>query len=188
MTDVRSGVIRRARPSDFETIHALINEAAEAYRGVIPEDRWQEPYMPREELAGEIARGVAFWLWEEAGAVAGVMGLQDKGAVGLIRHAYVARVHQGRGIGTCLLRHLETRTQRPLLVGTWADARWAIRFYTRNGYRLVSVPEKERLLRRYWAIPERQIETSVVLAKTGHGDGTPDGWTGPPSVGGREAD
>jgi N-acetylglutamate synthase-like GNAT family acetyltransferase len=120
--------------------------------------------MPADELQRELAAGVAFWGCEEAGALAGVMGLQDVRDVALIRHAYVATAVRGRGIGGLLLTHLVAAATRPMLVGTWAAATWAIRFYERHGFRLVSPAEKHRLLRAYWAIPDRQIETSVVLA------------------------
>ena len=143
---------------------AVINDAAQAYRGVIPADRWHEPYMPREELEREIAAGVAFFVCEENSRVAGVMGIQDKGDVALVRHAYVAPAMQRQGIGQRLLRHIESFTDKAVLIGTWAAATWAIDFYVRNGFTLVSRKEKNLLLRRYWSIPERQIETSVVLA------------------------
>jgi N-acetylglutamate synthase-like GNAT family acetyltransferase len=156
--------IRRCGPADFAAILAIVNDAAQAYRGHIPADRWHEPYMPADELRRELAAGVAFWGCEEAGALAGVMGLQDVRDVALIRHAYVATAVRGRGIGGLLLAHLVAAATRPMLVGTWAAATWAVRFYERHGFRLVSAAEKERLLRAYWAIPDRQIETSVVLA------------------------
>jgi N-acetylglutamate synthase-like GNAT family acetyltransferase len=158
-------MIRRCTESDFETIYEIVNDAAQAYQGVIPADRWHEPYMQREELRHEIEAGVRFWGWEEGGELAGVMGIQDVADVTLIRHAYTRSALRGRGIGGKLLDQLATPTDRPLLVGTWAAATWAIRFYERHGFRCVSAQEKERLLRTYWSIPERQIETSVVLAK-----------------------
>ncbi len=145
-------------------IDAVINAAAQAYRGVIPADRWHEPYMPRDELEREIAAGVVFFLAEEESRVAGVMGIQDKGDVALVRHAYVAPAMQRKGVGRLLLRHLESLTDKPVLIGTWAAASWAIDFYVRNGFAVVSQADKERLLRKYWSIPDRQIETSVVLA------------------------
>jgi N-acetylglutamate synthase-like GNAT family acetyltransferase len=157
--------IRRSRDSDIPSIFAIVNDAAERYRGVIPADRWHDPYMPLDELTGEIAKGVEFWVAEDDGAVAGVMGMQDKGEVALVRHAYVASTAQRRGVGTTLLRHVEALTTKPILIGTWASAKWAIDFYMRNGFRLVSHEEKEQLLRKYWTIPDRQIETSVVLAQ-----------------------
>ena len=157
-------MIRASVPADLPAVFAIINDAAQAYRGVIPADRWHEPYMPREELEREIAAGVTFFLFEEEGRVTGVMGIQDKGEVALIRHAYVAPGAQRRGIGRALLRHLERLTDKPVLIGTWAAATWAIDFYVRNGFSVVSREEKNLLLRRYWSIPERQIETSVVLA------------------------
>ncbi len=167
MTDVQPAEpsIRLFSESDVETVLALINEAAEAYRGVIPPDRWKEPYMDRAELTADIADGVVFWLWDEGNEVAGVMGIQDRGEVTLIRHAYVRPTRQGEGVGTRLLRHLEAQTGHPLLVGTWSSARWAVAFYRKNGYRLLGARESVRLLRRYWNVPERQMETSIVLAK-----------------------
>jgi GNAT superfamily N-acetyltransferase len=158
-------VIRRCTPSDLEEMHAIINDAAQVYKGVIPDDRWHEPYMPMEELEAEIRDGVEFWGFEEGGRLLGLMGIQDKGCVALIRHAYVRTPRRGGGIGTQLLKHLECLTGKPVLVGTWQAANWAIRFYERNGYAIQSREETARLLRRYWSIPERQIETSVVLTK-----------------------
>ena len=157
-------MLRRCLPEDFEAMYSIINDAAMAYRGVIPPDCWKEPYMPREELAEEIAAGVVFWGAEQEGQLVGVMGIQHVDDVALIRHAYVRTAHRRQGIGSELLRHLLAQTDRPVLVGTWADATWAIRFYERHGFRLVSPPEKERLLRRYWTVPDRQAEASVVLA------------------------
>jgi N-acetylglutamate synthase-like GNAT family acetyltransferase len=157
------GAIRRCGPGDFATILAIVNDAAQAYRGHIPADRWHEPYMPAAELEHELAAGVVFWGWEEAGALAGVMGLQDVRDVALIRHAYVATAVRSRGIGGALLQHVVAQTVRPVLVGTWAAASWAIRFYERHGFQAVAAAEKERLLRRYWSIPDRQVATSVVL-------------------------
>ena len=156
--------IRKSRTEDFEPILAIVNDAAQAYRGVIPEDRWREPYMPAEELSSEITDGVVFWVVEHKGDLAGVMGLQDKGQVALVRHAYVRTRLQRQGIGRRLLRHVESLTDKPILIGTWAAASWAIDFYRQNGFTLVPDGEKERLLRAYWSIPARQIETSVVLA------------------------
>ena len=157
-------IIRKSVDADFPGILSIINAAAHAYRGVIPADRWHEPYMPSEELAGEMNRGVLFWVAEENGGLMGVMGVQDKGAVVLVRHAYVAPGTQRSGIGTTLLRHVESLIEKPILIGTWAAASWAIEFYRRNGFTLVSNDDKDRLLRTYWSIPARQIETSVVLA------------------------
>ncbi len=157
-------MIRQANDADFEPIYGIINSAAEAYRGVIPDDRWREPYMSRDELAREIGDGVVFWVAEQDGRLTGVMGIQDKGAVILIRHAYVQTGVQKQGIGTSLLHHCENVANKPILIGTWADATWAISFYQRNGYQLTTLSEKTELLKKYWSIPERQIETSVVLA------------------------
>jgi N-acetylglutamate synthase-like GNAT family acetyltransferase len=157
--------IRKSVEADFPAILGIVNDAAHAYRGVIPVDRWREPYMPSDELAGEIAGGVVFWVAEQDGRVSGVMGIQDKGEVVLVRHAYVAPATQRTGVGTSLLRHAEGLTDKPILIGTWAAASWAIEFYQRNGYAIVPESDKDRLLRKYWSIPARQIETSIVLAK-----------------------
>jgi N-acetylglutamate synthase-like GNAT family acetyltransferase len=157
-------MIRRCDDRDFELIWTIINDGAQAYRGIIPADRWTEPYMSREELQHEIDDGVGFWGFEEAGSIAGVMGLQQVQDVTLIRHAYVRTSGQNRGVGAQLLSHLRELATRPVLIGTWAAASWAIRFYERHGFQIVDPEEKNRLLRRYWTVPERQIETSVVLA------------------------
>ena len=142
----------------------IVNQAAEAYRPVIPADRWHEPYMPLAELEAEIAAGVEFWGYEEDGALIGVMGIQPVREVDLIRHAYVKPGRQGGGIGSALLEHVVRLSTQRILVGTWAAADWAIRFYQRHGFELVSPQQKTELLREYWSIPERQVETSVVLA------------------------
>jgi N-acetylglutamate synthase-like GNAT family acetyltransferase len=157
-------LIRRSTEADTAAILTIINDAAQAYRGVIPADRWHEPYMPGDQLEKEIAAGVAFWVAEEEGRVLGVMGIQDKGEVALVRHAYVSTALRRKGVGTKLLRHVGGLTRKPILIGTWATATWAIDFYRRNGFTVVSEKEKDRLLRTYWSIPPRQIETSVVLA------------------------
>lgn len=157
-------MIRSFVASDLPAILTIINDAAQAYRGVIPADRWHEPYMPREELQSEVAAGVVFWVAEEERRLSGVMGIQNKGEVALVRHAYVAPAMQRKGIGQALLRHVQSLTDKPVLIGTWAAATWAINFYVRNGFTVVSEGEKDGLLRKYWTIPERQIETSVVLA------------------------
>lgn len=157
-------MIRQCKKSDFNTIFEIINDAARAYKGIIPEDCWNEPYMPFEELIREIEDGVVFWGLEYEGEVLGVMGIQDKDDVALIRHSYVRTQAQKMGVGTKLLKHLEDMTEKPVLIGTWATALWAISFYEKNGYTLVSEEEKNRLLHNYWSIPERQVETSVVLA------------------------
>jgi GNAT superfamily N-acetyltransferase len=164
-----SYVIRPCLDSDLEAMFEIINDAATAYRGIIPADRWHEPYMPLEELRREIAAGVCFWGLEDEGGLVGVMGIQDKGEVTLMRHAYVRTSRRGQGVGTRLLRHLESTTRKPILIGTWAAATWAITFYQKNGYRLLPREEKDRLLHKYWTIPERQVETSVVLADAGWG-------------------
>jgi len=158
-------MVRRCPPADFEMMHVIINDAAQAYRGLIPPDRWHEPYLPREELAHEIRQGVVFWGLDDAGVLVAVMGLQPVKDVTLIRHAYLASARRGEGIGGKLLDQLLQTTAGPLLVGTWAAAEWAIRFYEEHGFRRVTSAEKYQLLWKYWAIPERQVETSVVLAR-----------------------
>jgi GNAT superfamily N-acetyltransferase len=145
-------------------IFEIVNAAAEAYRGVIPADRWREPYMPLREIDHEVSAGVAFWGYETDGVLVGVMGIQPMSEVDLIRHAYVLPGSQRLGIGGVLVAHLRALSTRPMLVGTWAAAGWAIRFYQRHGFELVSPEQKTALLARYWTIPERQIDTSVVLA------------------------
>jgi GNAT superfamily N-acetyltransferase len=157
--------IRPGREDERPAILAIINAAAEAYRGVIPPDRWHEPYMPSAELDREIGAGVVFWIYEVDGAPAGVMGIQPVRDVDLIRHAYVLPARQGKGIGGAMLEHLQTLSTRRMLIGTWAAAEWAIRFYEHHGFELVSRERTPALLKTYWNIPDRQIETSVVLAK-----------------------
>jgi N-acetylglutamate synthase-like GNAT family acetyltransferase len=157
-------MIRIALDEDFEVIYDIINDAALAYRGVIPSDRWCEPYMTRAELIAQIEEGVRFSCYVEHDEVIGVMGVQDKTDVKLIRHAYVRTKQRNKGIGTLLLRELIKDAAKPILIGTWAAADWAIRFYEKHGFSLVDEAEKNRLLKKYWNIPGRQIETSVVLA------------------------
>jgi GNAT superfamily N-acetyltransferase len=157
-------MIRQCQKSEFEEIYTIINDAAQVYQGIIPGDRWKEPYMSEEELQHEIDDGVVFWGYEKEGELVGVMGIQPVRDVTLIRHAYVRTPHQNQGVGGKLLTALRQQTIGPTLVGTWADAVWAIRFYEKHKFRLVSPKEKDWLLREYWSIPERQVETSVVLA------------------------
>jgi GNAT superfamily N-acetyltransferase len=161
MNNVRNS-IRPCRADERATILAIVNAAAEVYRGVIPADRWHDPYMPAAELDEEVAAGVTFWGYEEDGTLIGVMGFQPVREVDLIRHAYVLPGNQQRGVGGALLKRLRQTSARQLLVGTWAAADWAIRFYQRHGFALVSPERKAALLKMYWTIPERQI--SVVLA------------------------
>ena len=158
------GAIRPCREDERTAILEIVNAAATAYRGVIPDDRWHEPYMQSAELEREIADGVAFWGYETGGELVGVMGIQPVADVDLIRHAYVLPARQGEGIGGALIAHLRGLANRRILVGTWASAEWAIRFYRRHGFEQVTPEAKAALLRTYWKIPERQIETSVVLA------------------------
>src|SRR5215475_1841980 len=156
-------MIRRCDARDFAEIWTIINDGARAYQGVIPADRWSEPYMPQEHLQREMDEGVAFWGYEENSMLVGVMGIQRVQDVTLIRHAYVRTTQQKRGIGALLLGHLRQLTERPVLIGTWANAAWAIRFYEKHGFQMVSPREKDLLLKKYWNIPERQADTSVVL-------------------------
>ena len=158
-------MIRRCTAADLATIDSIINEAAEKYRGVIPVDCWHEPYMSRAELEREIAAGVNFSGWEEGGELIGVMGVQRMKDATLIRHAYVRTAQQGKGIGGKLLKASSTHVDGKLLIGTWADASWAIRFYQGHGFRLVPQEEKNRLLNTYWNISPRQRDTSVVLVR-----------------------
>lgn len=157
-------MVRPCTRADLPEILAIINDAARAYKGIIPADRWHEPYMPLAHLEAEIAAGVRFVGCEDEGTLVGVMGMQDRGEVDLIRHAYVRTSRRNRGVGGRLLAHLEGTTGRPILIGTWAAATWAIRFYEKHGYRVLSREDTVRLLKKYWSIPERQVETSVVLA------------------------
>ena len=157
-------MIRDCVADDFEAIYEIINDAAQAYRGIIPPDRWHEPYMPREELREEISAGVAFLGYEEDGILIGVMGTQEVQDVTLIRHAYIRTVRRNQGIGGQILARIMDEATHPVLIGTWADAVWAVRFYEGHGFKVVSPQQKEVLLRKYWSVPDRQIETSVVLA------------------------
>lgn len=161
-------MIRPCNENDFQSLYDIINDAAQAYKGVIPEDRWHEPYMAAHALRREIRAGVAFHGYERDGLLAGVMGIQPVRDVTLIRHAYV-RTHLRRaGIGGALLARLLPLAASPVLIGTWAAADWAVHFYEKHGFTLVSPGEKSRLLKTYWDIPERQVETSVVLAQSAH--------------------
>lgn len=157
-------MIRECGAADIPEMLEVINDAARKYRGAIAADRWKEPYMPEAELREEIAAGVKFWAWLDGARVVSVMGLQDRGDVALIRHAYTRTAAQGSGAGSALMAHLRTLTRKPMLVGTWKAATWAIRFYEKRGFRLVDDREKKQLLRRYWTIPDRQVEESVVLS------------------------
>lgn len=157
-------MIFKSEEKDFNEIYEIINDAASAYRGIIPADRWHEPYMTKEELKAQIADSVEFWSYVEDGRIIGVMGIQFKKDVTLIRHAYTRTVNRKKGIGSRLLNHLCSISATPVLIGTWADANWAIKFYQKHGFRLLDKEETNILLRTYWTIPDRQIETSVVLA------------------------
>jgi N-acetylglutamate synthase-like GNAT family acetyltransferase len=159
-------MIREGTEEDFEGILTTINDAAIAYKGVIPSDRWHEPYMTREELRAGIEDGVRFSCFVDNNQILGVMGIQDKTDVALIRHAYVRTSQRKNGIGSRLLQELITDAKKPILVGTWQDAAWAIRFYEKHGFRLATGEETTRLLKKYWAIPDRQVDTSVVLVRT----------------------
>jgi GNAT superfamily N-acetyltransferase len=157
-------MIERCKPTDFNTIYDIINDGASAYKGVIPADCWHEPYMPTEVLQKQMEEGVEFWSYAENGTITGVMGIQYKHDVTLIRHAYVRTSHRNKGIGRRLLAHLTAMTDKPILIGAWEAASWAIAFYEKNGFRLLSIADKNRLLYKYWIISPRQVETSVVLA------------------------
>ena len=156
-------MIRKGTDEDFEEILNIINDAAIAYKGVIPPDRWHEPYMIKEELQAQIEDGVRFSCYVDNNEIIGVMGIQDKADVELIRHAYVRTKQRQKGIGTLLLQELIKDSKKPILIGTWKAADWAIRFYEKHGFCLVEEEEKNLLLKKYWAIPDRQVETSVVL-------------------------
>jgi GNAT superfamily N-acetyltransferase len=160
-------MIGKLSPADLAEILCVVNEAAQVYKGIIPADRWKEPYMPASEVREEIADGVEFYGWKENGVLIGVMGIQKVRDVTLIRHAYVLTNRQRSGIGARLLHHLLELAKTPVvLVGTWESAWWAIRFYEKHAFQLTSRAETNILLKKYWRIPERQIETSVVLKLT----------------------
>ncbi len=162
-------MIRKATDEDFDDIFNIINDAAIAYKGVIPPDRWHEPYMSREELLSQIEDGVRFSCYLDDDEIIGVMGIQNKPDVALIRHAYVRTKQRKKGVGSLLLQELIKDSKKPILIGTWKAAEWAIRFYEKHGFRLVDEEEKDRLLKKYWAIPDRQVETSVVLVDGKYG-------------------
>jgi len=157
-------MIFKCEQSDIKEICEVVNDGATAYKGVIPADRWHEPYMTEEALKNQIDEGIQFWGYKEEQEIMGVMGIQYKGDVTLIRHAYVRTTYRNKGIGSKLLEHLYAISTTPVLIGTWATATWAIGFYQKHGFRLLPEEEKNNLLRKYWTIPPRQIETSVVLA------------------------
>lgn len=159
-------MLERCTANQFKEIYEIINDAATAYKGIIPADRWQEPYMPEQELKAQISEGVEFWCYNDTGVIAGVMGIQERGDVTLIRHAYVRTTQRNKGIGGKLLAHLKELTDKPILIGTWADADWAIGFYQKHGFRLLPQEEKNKLLVKYWTVPQRQVETSIVLASS----------------------
>jgi GNAT superfamily N-acetyltransferase len=161
-------MIRRCDDRDFDSIWTIINDGAQVYKGIIPDDCWTEPYMSEDELRHEIHDGVVFWGYQDGGKLVGVMGLQPVLDVTLIRHAYVASTSQRQGIGAQLLTHLRKLTPGPLLIGTWSDAAWAIGFYQKHGFQVVGPQEKDRLISQYWSISERQREASVVLADPTH--------------------
>lgn len=160
-------MILQCNSIDFKGIYEVINDASRVYKGFIPADCWKEPYMSKNELRHEMDEGIVFWGYKENGELIGVMGIQHVQDITLIRHAYVRTFKQNQGIGGGLLSFLRKQTNRPILIGTWAAANWAIRFYEKYGFRLVSSKDKDELLRRYWAVPKRQIENSVVLADEG---------------------
>ena len=160
-------MIRQCDENDIGDILAIFNDGAQAYRGVIPDDCWTQPYMAASALRHEVDSGVKFWGWQAGDELVGMMGIQDVRDATLIRHAYVRTAQRCDGIGAALLAHLRGLTGRPILIGTWTAASWAIRFYEKNGFVLVGEDEKKRLLGKYWTIPARQVEASVVLAENG---------------------
>jgi N-acetylglutamate synthase-like GNAT family acetyltransferase len=157
-------MIRKVSDKDFETVFNIINDAATAYKGVIPPDRWHDPYMTKQELKAQFNDGVRFSCYIDNNEIIGVMGIQHKTDVTLIRHAYVRTKQRKKGIGSLLLKELIKDSKKPVLIGTWKAAHWAISFYEKHGFSLVDEEEKNRLLKKYWTIPDRQVETSVVLA------------------------
>lgn len=157
-------IVKSILPQDFESILEIINDAAKAYKGSIPADRWKEPYMTPQELQTQLKEGVIFYNFKEDNRILGVMGIQFKKEVTLIRHAYVRTIARQKGIGGKLLNYLKRLSHAPILIGTWAAATWAISFYEKHGFRILSTDEKNTLLQNYWSIPKRQIETSIVLA------------------------
>lgn len=156
-------MVAKSQKEDFQQIYEIINDGASAYQGIIPADRWHNPYMTEEELTTQIGEGVQFWTYAQDSRIIGVMGIQFKGGVTLIRHAYVRTTEREKGVGSKLLAHLCATATTPILIGTWADAKWAVEFYQKHGFRLLPEEEKNSLLRKYWSVPVRQIETSVVL-------------------------
>ena len=157
-------IVKSDEKKDFNAIYEIINDASIAYKGIIPIDRWKEPYMRKDELETQINEGVEFWNYVENNNILGVMGIQFKNDVTLIRHAYVRTSARQKGIGGKLLKHLVNMAKTPILIGTWKDAAWAISFYKKHGFQLLSNEDKNRLLKSYWSIPNRQVETSIVLA------------------------
>ncbi len=157
-------MIRKLDNTEFQTIFDIVNDAAEVYRGKIPSDCWREPYMSKEEIAKEIRTGIQFYCYTEKNVIVAVMGIQLIGGITLIRHAYTLASYQRKGIGEKLLKHLINiaQTQR-ILVGTWETSTWAINFYQKHHFLMLSREETKGLLKKYWDIPELQVETSVVL-------------------------
>jgi len=156
-------MIHKCTASDFERIYQIINNAAQAYKGNIPAEYWKEPYMSRDELRHELDEGIEMWGYEENGKLIGVMGIQHRQGVTLIRHAYVCTTRQNKGVGGKLLSYLMRLTEEPILIATWYNAVWAVRFYEKHGFRLVSKNEGNRLQRKYWSSPEIKVNASVVL-------------------------
>jgi GNAT superfamily N-acetyltransferase len=167
-------VIRLCSQRDINTIYEIINDSANAYEGHIPADCYHQPYMPQDKLLSEIADGVVFYGYEEDGSLIAVMGIQDRGPVTLIRHAYTRTERRGEGIGSKLLEHLLGITTKPVMIGTWRGATWAVTFYQKHGFKLASEEDKDRLLQEYWSIPHRQVETSVVLVDERYQQGLSD--------------
>jgi GNAT superfamily N-acetyltransferase len=157
-------LLRPCKDSDFDALLSIINDGATAYRGIIPEDRWTTPYMSADKLRYELHTGISFSCVESGGGLVGAMGSQQVDDALLIRHAYVLTACQRHGFGSELLVGLVEHAPWPVLIGTWKAAHWAIRFYEKHNFNLIEGDEKDRLLDRYWRIPARQVETSVVMA------------------------
>ena len=159
-------MIREYKKSDSSKILHVINDAAIKYKGIIPDNCWHDPYMSEQELVNEFKNGVRMFGYLNNNELIGVIGFQEIKDVVLIRHAYTLTLHQGKGTGSALLEFLLKKNQNSrLLVGTWKNAKWAIRFYEKFGFILHAKEETTLLLKKYWNIPSKQIENSVVLGR-----------------------
>ena len=159
-------MITECTKKNISNILYVINDASLKYKGIIPNDCWHEPYMTKQKLISEFANGVRIFGYNKDNNLVGVMGIQELKDVTLIRHAYILTQYQGLGIGKSLLQHLfKIKTSSCLLVGTWRDATWAIQFYEKFGFVLHTKKQTAQLLKKYWDLPSKQIENSVVLKK-----------------------